>query len=126
MGKYSNIKTNSYEFYEWALQVPTTFAAEQTLHYTQDMKTGVRVEVDRTEPVTLQDAVIIADRMENLFRGSYSSYRFESDHNNNRTPERPTPMQIEYINKKRYNQLSYVGKKRRIRNNLCFFCGKPR
>lgn len=84
----------------------------------------MRVEVVRTEPSTLRDAMIIAGRMDNILSGSHNSYGFGNNQNTNRASEGPNPMQIGYINKKTYNRFSHVEKQRRIRSKLYFVCGK--
>lgn len=57
MNKYSNIKTCNHEFSKYTLQTPLMSAAEQIFHCSKEHKTRVRVEVERSELSSLQEAM---------------------------------------------------------------------
>ncbi len=64
--------------------------AEQIFHYTQGLKNKIRIEIERAQPENLQKAMIIADRIDNIYSVSPdfgSSSRIQ-----------PTPMEIGNMN----------------------------
>jgi len=67
MGKLTIVRDYNREFSKWLLQIPSMTAAEQIFHYSQGLKTRTRIEVERSEPNTLQDAMKIADRLDSLY-----------------------------------------------------------
>lgn len=130
MGKFSSVREYNKEFSKWLLQIPTMAIAEQIFHYSQGLKTRVRIEVERSEAISLQEAMRLADRIDSLFNSGNRSFWGISS-NGNRGNDGPTPMQIGNINhyrtnnnQYRTNNLSPSERKRRMENNLCFVCGK--
>ncbi|CDF37989.1 unnamed protein product [Chondrus crispus] len=67
MGKLTLVREYNREFSRWLLQIPSMTSAEQIFHYSQGLKTRTRIEVERAEPQSLQDAMKIADRLDSLF-----------------------------------------------------------
>ena len=67
MGKLTLVREYNKEFSKWLLQIPTMTPAEQISHYSQGLKSRTRIEVERAEPITLQDAMKIADRLDSLY-----------------------------------------------------------
>lgn len=122
MGKFNTVRNYNQEFSRWLLQVPSMTPAEAIFHYSQGLKHRTRVEVERSEPNNLQEAMQIADRMDNLLAPRFGG----GFHGGNGMPsDGPVPMQIGNMNTQRSNnRLHPAEKKRRIENNLCFVCGQ--
>ncbi len=123
MGKLTIVRDYNREFSKWLLQIPSMTAAEQIFHYSQGLKTRTRIEVERSEPNTLQDAMKIADRLDSLYTSGQNSFGFGRSNNNHSGG--PTPMQIGNIPQYRNKRLPYAEKMRRVEKKLCFVCGKP-
>lgn len=127
MGKFNTVRAYNREFSRWLLQIPTMDPAERIFHYSNGLKTKMRIEVGRAEPDTLDKAMRIADKMDSLY---YSNGRYMGQNNGNGVGG-PTPMQIGNIQRRRFNnnfdrrnQLSFAERKRRMEHNLCYICGK--
>ena len=125
MGKFTAVRAYNQEVSKWLLQVPSMTAPEQIFHYSQGLKNRTRIEIERSEPQSLQDAMRIADRIDSLYQNaqSFSNFGFGSSTNNGFS-DRPTPMQIGNMNYQRRNRLTESEKRRCIENNLCFICKK--
>ena len=82
--------------------------AEQILHYSQVLKHRTRIEVERSEPTTLQEAMRIADRLDSLYNGNNTFMGFGAHIGGS---DGPTPLLSGTIPQKRYNRLSYADKK---------------
>ena len=123
MGSLNAVRAYNKEFSKWLPQIPTMAPAEQIFHYSQGLKHRTRIEVERSEPTTLQEAMRIAGGLDSLYNGNNTFMGFGAHIGGS---DGPTPMQIGTIPQKRYNRLSYAEKKRRIEQGLCFICEKPK
>lgn len=132
MGKFSSVRDYNIEFSKWLLQIPTMAIAEQLFHYSQGLKNRIRIEVERSEATSLQEAMRLADRIDNLFSSGNRSFWGTNSNGIKEGYNGPTPMQIGNINQYKTNSNQYIRKntlspserKRRIEKNLCFVCGK--
>ena len=126
MGRFASVRAYNHEFSKWLLHVPSMTPAEQIFHYSQGLKNRTRIEVERAEPQSLQDAMRIADRIDSLYQNTYGggcNFGF-GNNSSNGFSDGPTPMRIGNINYQRSNRLSESEKRRCIENNLCFICKK--
>ena len=123
MGSLNAVRAYNKEFSKWLLQIPTMTLAEQMFHYSQGLKHRTRIEVERSEPTTLQEAMRITDRLDSPYNGNNTFIGFGAHIGGS---DGPTPMQIGTIPQKRYNRLSYAEKKRQIEQGLCFIFEKPK
>ncbi len=57
---------------------------DQVFHYRQGLKNKIRAEIERSEVTSLQEAMIIADRMDNVC--SNSTFSFSGSPFNGATP----------------------------------------
>ena len=57
MGKLTQLTEYNRDFSTWLLHIPSMTMAEQIFHYIQRLKTRTRIEVERAEPSTRQDAM---------------------------------------------------------------------
>ncbi len=64
MGVLNSISSYNAEFSKWLLQVQTMAGDEQIFHYSQGLKNKIRVEIERSEVTSPQEAMRIADRMD--------------------------------------------------------------
>jgi len=90
MGNFSKISEYNKEFTKYLLQIPTMAQAEQIFHYSQGLKNKIRIEIERAQPENLQTAMIIADRIDNIYG---TTFEFGSSSRN-----QPTPMEIGNMN----------------------------
>ena len=60
----------------WILHILGMTAAEQIFHYRQGLNTRTRIEVERAEQQSLQDAMKNADRLDSLFKSGENQFRF--------------------------------------------------
>ncbi len=90
MGNFSRISEYNKEFTKYLLQIPNMAQAEQIFHYSQGLKNKIRIEIERAQPKNLQSAMIIADRIDNIYN---VGLEFGSSSRN-----QPTPMEIGNIN----------------------------
>lgn len=95
MGRYCNTKICNHEFSKYISQVPSMSAAEQIPHYSQGIKTREQIEVKRTKPSTLQEAMMVANRTESLFSRSYSSFGLQGSYNEKNPAENQRPCKLE-------------------------------
>lgn len=93
---------------------------EEPIHYNQGLKNCIRMEVERSDPNNIQNAMKITNRVDALLTNSYGHYGSGEGGS-----EGITPMKIGNMNMKRFNKLSYAEKKRRVEKKLCFICAKP-
>lgn len=79
------------------------------------------MEVERAEASPVQEAVVIAEKMDNIFRNhSWRGYRCNSNgHSGN---EGPDPMLIKVIPTRKFPRVSGEKKKRCLTNKLCCIC----
>ena len=73
-------------------------AAEQIFHYSQGLKHRKRIEVERSEPTTLHEAMRIADRLDSLYTGNNTFMGFGAHIGGS---DGPAPMQIGTIPQKK-------------------------
>ncbi len=74
MGAFSSITAYNAEVSKWLLQAPLMANDEQIFHFSQGLKTRIKVEIERSELTSLSEAMRIADRMDSLYsRGSFFS-----------------------------------------------------
>ena len=104
-GKFNAARVYEKQFSNGPLQKTPMTAAEQIFHYSQGVKQGTRIEVERSERTTLQEAMRIADRLDSLCSGSNPFMRFGT---HNGGSQGPAPMKIGTIPQKRYNRISYA------------------
>lgn len=76
MGKFSSLRLYNHEFAKWILQVPTASPAKQTFHFMQFLKVLAEINSEKIDLSTLQSATQIADRMDNAYSRSTSSFGF--------------------------------------------------
>ena len=115
IGKLSYISDYNQEFSKWLLQIPDMSVEEQLFHFTEGLRYKIKVEIEKENPTTLQDAMQLADRMDrisNQQRSSFSNYS---------TLNRPVPIEIGNLN----TRLSDSERRRCIQHKLCFICKKP-
>lgn len=74
MDRHSTTKTYNEEFSRHILLIPSLFAPEQIFHYSQQIKSSARTEEEWSEFSSLQETMVVADKMENLFSSSYSPF----------------------------------------------------
>ncbi len=67
MGVLNAISSYNAEFSKWLLHVPTMARDEQSFHYSQGLKNTIRVEIERSEVTSLQEAMRIADGIDNIY-----------------------------------------------------------
>ena len=63
---------------------------EQFFHYSQGLKNRIRIEIERTEPNNLQDAMRIADRIDSLYQSNSGFSSFGNSYINNSGSNEPT------------------------------------
>ncbi len=90
MGNCSKVSEYNKEFTKYLLQIPNMAQAEQLFHYSQGLKNKIRIEIERAQPENLQSAMIIADRIDNIYN---IGLEFGSSPRN-----QPTLMEIGNIN----------------------------
>lgn len=69
--------------------------AEKLFHCSQDLRTRTRVEVNKYDVCIIQEAIVIGDRIDNIFR-NVSWTGFRSNTNGNRK-EGQSPIQMRNI-----------------------------
>ncbi len=122
-GKYNAVSSYNQEFSRWLLQIPGISLAEQMFLYKEGLKHNIRIEIEKSDPATLHEAMVVADRMDRIYsrRNFGNNYNSFNRNNNNNINSGPTPMEIGNIGVR----LSEAEKRRRIQHKLCFVCGKP-
>ena len=117
--RFNSVTSYNHEFSKWLLQIPGMSVADQMFLYKEGLKYNIRVEIEKAEPSSLHDAMVVADRIDRIYSRKTFGSSSNSNHFNNNNG--PTPMEIGNIN---FN-LSDAEKRRRIQHKLCFVCGKP-
>ena len=125
MGQYSKIRDYNKKFTEFLLQIPSMSTDEQIFHYTQGLKTRIRIELERSEVKSLQAAMKLADRMDHLYDSSNPA-NFGIIPN---SAQNPTPMEIGNINfqktlSNKPKRLPHHIWKKLMEENRCFVCKK--
>lgn len=64
-------------------------AAEQIFRSSQGLKTCVLTEVERSEPPSRQEAVVVEDRMESLFSSICNSFTLRGSYNERNAAKKP-------------------------------------
>ena len=128
MGRFNSVHAYNKEFSKWLLQIPSMAVSEQLFHYNQGLKHKIRIEVEKSDPESLQQAMKLADKMDNLMSNRHElpftprPNLFGSTGSSNG----PIPMQIGSIkSQRRYKKPSPEELEKRRKENLCFICGKP-
>lgn len=100
MGKLNRIKDYNREFSHWLLLIPSMDIQEQIFHYKHGLKRSIRIEVTKSDPKTLHEAMKIADRMDTIYNSvsfnvfSSERHRGGPSYSSHASDEGPTPMQI--------------------------------
>lgn len=100
MGRLNRMKDYNREFSHWLLLIPAMDIQEQIFHYKHGLKRNIRIEVTKSDPKTLHEAMKIADRMDTIYNSvtynAFSSERHRAgpSHPSHAGNGGPIPMQI--------------------------------
>ena len=126
MARFNSVHAYNKEFSKWLLQIPPMAVSEQLFHYNQGLKHKIRIEVEKSDPENLQQAMRLADKMDNLISNRNELLVSLSPFGSPGSSNGPTPMQIGNIKSRGfYKRLSPEELEKRRKENLCFICGKP-
>lgn len=118
------------EFRTLALLIPDLSPAEKLRRFLAGLKPRVRMEVDLRNPSTLEEAVTLAERIDDLtFQASkrLTSSRHDSSFHSSSAQDRPAPMDLSAMRvsnapSRPFKKLSPEEREQLRRDGKCFYC----
>jgi hypothetical protein len=115
------------EFRTLALQIPDLSAAEKLRRFLSGLKSRVRMEVDLRNPATVEEAVTLAERIDDLTyqasRRSPGSSSFSVAAQDSRPPMDLSSMSLNNTRRpNKFSKLTPEEREKLRRENRCFYC----
>lgn len=115
----TSVHEYSFQFRTLVLEIPSMSEEEKIDRFVRGLKPQTRREVDLREPMTLNDAIRIADRFDVISYKPWSQqYPVRPSSNTG-----PVPMEIDAIQTRK--KLTPTERERLLRIGACFYCRQP-
>jgi Retrotransposon gag protein len=119
-----SVQSYAVRFRDLMLEIPDITEAEALDRFIRGLREKTRLEVEHRDPMTLEEAIIIAERYDSIIFSPRTSPSWRPTTSRTYTPG-PTPMEIDNVNARPPPNRSEDPEKIELRRRgACFFCKK--